>query len=120
MTETYGTCIYCGQSQIIRVPEGTDEGEKSREATKLCKCDEAKEFQKIEQSIDYAQAIIEEEYGADKAAAGLLIKAARPCAEHMLDKLTVTHGRVTYRLTRKKDGTLKLEKEVKTKEVKET
>lgn len=62
MIESYGTCIYCGQQQMIRVPEGTQEGEKNREATKLCTCDEAKAFQKIEQSIDFAEAIIKDEY----------------------------------------------------------
>ena len=119
MIEAYGTCIYCGQTQVIRVPEGADEGEKNKEATKLCKCDDEKAFQKVEQSIDYAQSIIEKEYGADKEVSKLLIKATRPCAKYLLDKITITHGRVKYQMTRKKDGTLKLEKEVKTKEVKE-
>lgn len=44
MIETYGTCMYCGQSQVIRVPEDADEGEKNREATKLCTCGDAQQF----------------------------------------------------------------------------
>lgn len=45
--------------------------------------------------------------------------AARPVAENLLDRLTVKHNTVTYKLMRKADGTLKIEKETKRVEVKE-
>lgn len=120
MQEIIGTCIYCGQNQMVRVPEDCEKGEADREATKLCSCDEAKEFQRIEQSIDVAEATIKEEYGNDPETQKILKAAVRPVAEHMMDKISVTHGRCKYVMTRKKDGTLKLEKTTTTKEVKET
>ena len=119
MIETYGNCIYCGQSQVIRVPEDADEGEKNREATKQCTCGDAQQFKNIEQSIDIAESIIKTEYASDPAAQDLLMTAARPVAENLLDRLTVKHNTVTYKLMRKADGTLKIEKETKRVEVKE-
>ena len=41
MIETYGTCIYCGQSQVIRVPEDADGTLKIEKETKRIEVKEA-------------------------------------------------------------------------------
>ena len=120
MQERIGTCIYCGQNQMVRVPEECEKGEIDREATKLCTCEEAQGFKKIEQSIDVAEIAIENEYESDPEVQKILLAAVRPVGEHLMDKISVTHGRCRYVITRKNDGTLKLEKTTTTKEVKET
>lgn len=120
MVERIGSCIYCGQTNMVRVPEDYEKGEIDREATKNCTCDEAKEFKRIEQSIDIAEITIKTEYENDPAVKELLEAAVRPVAEHMIDKISVNHGRCKYVVQRKNDGTLKLEKTTTMKEVKET
>ncbi|MBQ9699666.1 MAG: hypothetical protein IJV71_03505 [Lachnospiraceae bacterium] len=113
---SYGSCKFCGQSFAIEtIGEGGDQEILDKHATRMCKCDEAKEWVKIEDSKDKVEKNITELFGADSATSKILLDNIDSVSSGAIAKITVDSGKgFKGTLTTTLKGKLKVEKQVRT------
>lgn len=119
MIEKIGTCQYCGQNVMVRVPDDATRDECNKEAAKICNCLDAQQMQAIEQSIALAEKVIKEEYASNQYAQKVLMAAVNAVGYGSLDKVTITAGCTRYVMSKSK-GAIKTEKITTSKEVRES
>lgn len=111
---SYGNCIYCGQSFAIEtVGEGGDQNILDKHATRMCKCGQAKEYVKRENSQTRVENNIKELFGADSTITTILTEQIERVSHGDIAKITVDTGD-GYKgsLTTTPKGNLKVEKNI--------
>lgn len=111
---SYGACIFCGQSFAIEtIGEGGDEEKLNKHATRKCKCAEAKEWVKKENSKDRVEKNIKELFGPESETTMILIEQIERVSRGYIAKITVDSGD-GYKgsLTTTPKGALKVEKAI--------
>ena len=111
---SYGTCIFCGQTFAIEtIGEGGDEEKLNKHATRMCKCDEAKEWSKKENSKDKVEKNIKELFGVDSVITQVLTEQIDRVSNGYVSKITVDSGSgFKGSLTTTPKGALKVEKNI--------
>ena len=110
----YGSCMFCGQSFAIEtIGEGGDQTILDKHATRMCKCDEAKEFKKKENSKTKVENNIKELFGAESSITQILTEQIERVSSGDIAKITVDTGD-GYKgsLTTTPKGNLKVEKNI--------
>ena len=113
-----GECIYCGQVRQFEVEDGISlsQEEKNRKATEQCDCDEAKNAHAQEQIFTTTQKNINALFHDDRPALEkLLLEAADYLYNGNLDKITLTSGTTKGQVSINSKGSIKVERERKTK-----
>ena len=98
MKQTTGTCIFCGQTQMIKVPESYTGKDIDIEVTKKCDCLEAKVYTKREEQIAGAERAVKnlfQDLPDMEDIKEYFIKAARPVAENKFNKVSISKGKYT-------------------------
>lgn len=111
---SYGACIFCGQTFAIEtIGEGGDEEKLNKHATRMCKCAEAKEWSKKENSKERVEKNIKELFGAESETSTILIEQIERVSRGYIAKITVDSGD-GYKgsLTTTPKGALKVEKAI--------
>ena len=113
-----GECIYCGQVQQFEEEDGISlsQEEKNRKATEQCDCDKAKNAQAQEKILTTTQKNISSLFHADKPEMEkLLLVATNYIYNGILDKITLTSGTTKGQVSINSKGSIKVERERKTK-----
>ena len=112
---SYGCCKFCGQSFAIEtIGEGGDQEILDKHATRMCKCDEAKEWRKTEDSKDKIEKNITDLFGADSATTKILLENIERVASGDIAKITIDSGKgYKSSLTTTLKGKLKVEKNIR-------
>ena len=114
---SYGACKFCGQNFTIEtIGEGGDQEILDKHATRMCKCDEAKEWRQREDSKDKIEKNITDLFGADSATTKILLENIERVSSGDIAKITVDSGK-GYKgsLTTTLKGKLKVEKSISSK-----
>lgn len=96
MKEVTGQCRYCGQTQIMQLPDNYTEKDITEEATRSCKCAQAKHYVRVEERIAGAESAIREmfkDYPSLEDVKNTLLGAARLVAENKYNKITISKGK---------------------------
>ena len=107
MKQTEGACIYCGQIQMLEVPDNFTEEDINLEVTKRCKCTEAEVYTRREEQIAGAERAIKDifkDYDNLNEVKDYLITAARPVAENKFSKISISKGNYTASMKPGKDA----------------
>lgn len=114
----YGECIYCGQVNQFEVEDNAtlSKEEMDRKATEVCDCDRAKNAQAQEKILTTTQKNITSLFHADKPEMEkLLLEATDYIYDGTLDKITLTSGTTKGQVSINSKGSIKVERERKTK-----
>ena len=98
MKEVTGQCRYCGQTQIMQLPDNFTEEDITEEATRSCKCAQAKRYVRVEERIAGAESAIRElfkDYPDHEDLKNTLLGATRLVAENKYNKITISKGKYT-------------------------
>lgn len=96
MKEVTGQCRYCGQTRLISVPDSFTEADIQEEVTRKCKCEESRNYIRVEERIAGAEEAIRTifkelpEMGDVKKN---LLSATRLVAENKFNKITISKGK---------------------------
>ncbi len=96
MVDMIGTCIYCGQTRMVKVPLDADENDINREATMRCSCEGAVRYQEVETNINVAQQFIEKELAAPDQVKEVLKILSDMVGRDQIDKAVIKLGKTTY------------------------
>lgn len=114
-----GACIYCGQVHLIKIQEGATEHEINYEATMHCDCEESKVAQTEQANINMAAAYIESMY-TDPAVKEIMAGCLDALGHGVISQIKLKKEKTTYTMTRCANKTIKVEKETKIKEKRES
>ena len=115
MKTAKGTCRYCGQVRMVKVPEDTDLPEEvlDQVATDECDCEKASFYRERQEKIERAELIIENlppEHEQDIVA--LLKKALPEIVDQKIRKISISvNSDVSYTMTRGKDGEVRIRRQ---------
>lgn len=114
---SYGYCKFCGQAfQEETIGEGGDQEILDKNATRMCKCDEAKEWRQREESKTKVEKNINDLFGSDSATTQILLENIERVSSGDIAKITIDSGRgYTGSLTTTLKGKLKVEKSIRNK-----
>lgn len=87
---------------MIRVPKNADQGEKDREATMLCVCEQAQKEQKRQQDISVIEKRIEKNYEGAPHVQNILKPAVQDVAKGFIDSITVKQEKQSMCFQRRK------------------
>ena len=113
-----GECIYCGQVRQFEVEDGISlsQEEKNRKATEQCDCDDAKNAHAQERVLTTTQKNIIALFHEDRPEMEkLLLEATDYIYNGTLDKITLTSGTTKGQVSINSKGSIKVERERKTK-----
>lgn len=113
-----GECIYCGQVRQFEVEDGISlsQEEKNRKATEQCDCEEAKNAHAQEQVLTTTQKNITALFHEDRPEMEkLLLDATDYIYNGTLDKITLICGTTKGQVSINSKGSIKVERERKTK-----
>ena len=113
-----GECIYCGQVNSFEVEDNISlsKGERDRKATEVCDCDDAKNAHAQEQVLTTTQKNITALFHEDRPEMEkLLLDATDYIYNGTLDKITLTSGTTKGQVSINSKGSIKVERERKTK-----
>lgn len=102
MKDVIGACVFCGQTKMVKIPEGAKENEENREATMQCDCDEAKAYQEKVTNINVAQQFIQNELVAPDGVKEVLKTLSEMVGYEQIDQAVVRLGGSTYTVKEKK------------------
>ncbi len=115
MKSANGTCKYCGQVRIVKVPEKKDLPEEVLDqiATDECDCDRAKQQRERAEKIERAEITIENMAPEKEKQAADIMKAALPeIVDLRIRKISISvSSDVSYTLSRGKDGEVKIRRQ---------
>lgn len=114
MTTKTGWCKYCGQAQVMSVPDDWTQEQTDRDATAKCNCAEAVAQAAIEDMISRAESTVDA-FFKDKSMDStykVLKTAIEPMARRSFKKLTITADGMTVTMKKTDSGI-----QVSTKEV---
>ena len=90
--QSFGDCIFCGQSFMLNtIGEGGDPEILNKHATRMCKCDEAREWRMRENSVNKATQNIDEMFG-DSVTSSILKENLERVMKGDIAKITVDSG----------------------------
>lgn len=96
MVDRIGTCIFCGQTRMVKVPLDADENEINKEASMRCSCEGAQKYQEVETNINVAKQFIEKELTAPDAVKEVLKILSDMVGRDQIDKAVIKLGKATY------------------------
>ena len=115
MKSAKGTCRYCKQMRVVKVPEGPDLPEEALDqiATDECDCEKAKYYRERQEKIERAELTIENMAPEHEQQAANIMKAALPeIVDQRIRKISVSvSSDVSYTLSRGKDGEVKIRRQ---------
>ena len=98
MKEVTGNCRFCGQAQILKVPDTFTEADIEEEVTRKCDCEKATHYIKVEERIAGAEEAIRtifKELPEMEDVKKHLLSATRLVAENKFNKITISKGKYT-------------------------
>ena len=107
MKSVDGVCRFCGQFMVLEVPESYTQEMTDEEATKKCKCPEAKAYTRMEENIANAEGAIRQIFKDRtelETVRDILFNAVRPMAEESIGKISISKGADTCSMKPTKDG----------------
>lgn len=107
MKDVQGKCRFCGQYQMLSVPDSFNDVDIEDEATKKCDCAEAQADTKIKENIANTEGAIKD-FFKDKENLSvlkeLLLAAVKPLAEYKINKISISKAGYTGSMKPTKDG----------------
>lgn len=113
MIDVIGTCVYCGQTRMVKVKQNDKKDVANYEATMQCNCDMAKEYQKTETKIAVAQRTVKNKLVIKEELQEPLIKLVELVGHGYVDKVTIQKSGVTISVKDTKDS-INVEKRIVT------
>ena len=107
MTNTTGTCKYCGQLKAIEIPDDYTPEMIDEEVTKNCDCPGAKAAAKVEENITYAEASLEQLFEDKEKLEEMrdqLKACIRPVATCKIDRVSISKDSYTGLIKRTTKG----------------
>lgn len=115
MKSANGTCKYCGQVRIVKVPEKEDlpEDVLDQIATDECDCERAKHYRERAEKIERAELIIENLPPENEKQIVSTLKTALPeIVDQKLRKVSISvDAGISYAMSRGKDGEVKIRRQ---------
>lgn len=102
MKDVIGACVFCGQTRMVKVPEGAEENAENREVTMQCNCNEAKAYQEKVTNINVAQRFIDNKLTAPDEVKAVLKKLSEMVGYDQIDQAVVKLVGSTYTVKEKK------------------
>lgn len=119
LVEKIGTCKFCHQSMVIKVPESFTDEMVNEEVTKKCVCEAAVEESSINQIIAHTEMQIKDIFkGKDELEVmrDLALSVVENMARYRIHKLNIGFAEYTLNMKRKDKAialTLKYQEEIK-------
>lgn len=104
MVDVIGTCIYCQQTRMVKVPKNAEQGIRDHEATMQCNCEGAKAYQNTETKIAVAQGTIKKRMVIKDELRDVLSQMAELVGHGYLDKVTCQKDGTTITIKDHKDS----------------
>jgi len=107
-----GKCIYCGQQNMVDIPDTATEQDCDIKATEQCKCEQAKKAKELKKIKLKSEANIEEYFTKDFPEMAEILKAAvGPIAQRKIEKITIDTGwGIQGKISITSKGKIKVEK----------
>jgi len=106
MKQTSGMCKYCHQIRVLQVPDDYDETMVNEEATKGCKCEEARAEQMIQDIIACTESTIRQFFKEKdmELFEKTLLSIVEPMARWQVKKISMNAQNFTVSMKRKTES----------------
>lgn len=113
MIDRVGTCRWCGQTRMVKLPEDAAPVDADREAVMQCNCEGARQIQKTETKIAVAQNTIKNKMIIKEELRDALLLLTELTGHEYIDSVSVKKAGTTITIKNAKDS-INVEKKIVT------